>query len=71
MNPEIVKKFETGSKKAGVNLVTWGPGQIVIQITDGSSNFTSFHVDSDQEGEMKGKFLAGVIQKVAGKKTVR
>lgn len=59
MNLEVIEKFKTGSKKVEVNLVRWGPREFGVQITDGSSNFTSFHVDDEHDGRIRGKFLAG------------
>lgn len=65
MNHEIVMQFETGSRKVEVNLVRWKTGGFGIQITDGSSNFTSFDVDDERDGKVRGEFLAARFRAVA------
>lgn len=68
MNPTVIKKFKTGSKKVEVNLVRWGSDDLGIQITDGSSNFTSFQVDDEHDGNMRGEFLASQFRSVCASK---
>lgn len=65
MNPVVIEKFETGSKKVEVNLVRWANSELGIQITDGSSNFTCFEVLDEHEGRMKGEFVASRFRAVS------
>lgn len=63
MNPTILESFKTGTKKVTVELVSWQDDDFGVRITDGSTNFTSFHVDSENDGQMRGRFIAEAFQK--------
>lgn len=66
-NLEIIESFDTGTSKAEVNLVKFREGEFGVEVSDGTSNFTTFHVDGVLDGRMRGEFVARVFRIVAKK----
>lgn len=70
-NLEIIESFDTGTSKAEVNLVRFREGEFGVEVSDGTSNFTTFDVLNEQDGRMRARFVAQVFRAVSKKASAK